>query len=84
MYKAFVLKIMNLYLFVPLKTWFCQILVQERESFLKAMVGFDSDDNQIAHNIDNWPYKIARLINLALKFMAAASTQVICHCIKYL
>ena len=26
--------------------------------------------------MDNWPYKLARLINVALKFMAEASSQV--------
>ena len=67
---------------VSSKTWFCQILVQERREFLGAIVGYNSENDEELQftETDNWPYKIARLINLALTFMAAASSQVKCHC----
>ena len=73
---------MHFSLIVSWKTWFCQILVQERREFLDAIVGYNSEDDEELQytETDNWPYKIARLINLALTFMAAASSQVNSHC----
>ena len=59
-------------------TWFCQILVQERSDFLWALQNAQNTDQLKARNhTENWPYKIARLIKLALLFMATAPSQVI-------
>ena len=57
------------------QTWFSQVLVQERKEFLDSAIGNNSMDCD-GMEMDNWPYKIARLINLALKFMAEVSSQV--------
>jgi len=60
--------------------WFCQLLVRERGEFL-GIVNRTTE----THTVDefgigtaNWPYKIGRLINLSLLFMATAPSQVRC------
>ena len=52
--------------------------MQERKEFLDSAIGNNSMDCD-GMEMDNWPYKIARLINIALKFMAEVSSQVRVH-----